>query len=361
MASASAVEGSTRASWVEIDTAALRHNLRLVRRLAGSARVYAVCKAGGYGFGAAWIARIAQDEGIDAVACGDPDDARAIRAAGVTLPILLYGTVPAEALPALAPLDVIVTAHDTASFATCLAHDLAFSLEFDVGLHRLGFGEDDLDAIVAAAHAHPHARLHGLYAHLTDLDIVAAVATQAMRFESMAKRLEATPWRGRERMVASSRVLLRSGTLAMDAVNPGRLVIGLLEAPWHDGVDCRPVLSALKARIIALRTLAPESSLPAGRRIAVVPFGFSDGYPRQPAGGTVLVRGQRVPILGQRHSEHMMLDVTAVEDVALGDEVVLLGAQGRERISQHELAAATGVPMIELVPRLAAVPRRIFL
>lgn len=355
-------DGAARASWVEIDPAALRHNLRLVRALAGAARVYAVCKGGAYGFGAGWVARIAEEEGIDALACGDPDDARAIRAAGCTLPVLLYGTMQAQALPALAALDVIVTAHDAASLAMCLAHDLAFSLKLDVGLHRLGFGEDDLDSLVRAAHDHPRARVQGVYTHLTDLDIVASLATQTMRFEAMSRRLEDTPWRGRERMVASSRVLLRSRSLAFDAVNPGRLVYGLLEAPWHEGIDCRSVLSAVKARIVALRTLPASGSTPqenVAQRIAVIPFGFCDGYPRQPAGGTALVRGHRVPIIGQRHSEHMMLDVTGVHDVALGDEVVLYGAQGAERIGMHELAAATGMPLIELIPRLAAVPRRV--
>lgn len=356
-----------RASWIEIDSAAIRHNLRLVRRLAGAARVYAVCKGGAYGIGAGLVARLAAEEGIDALACGDPDDARDIRAAGVDLPILLYGTTQAEDLAALAPLDVMVTVHDAATLAIALGHDLAFQVELDSGLHRLGFGEDNIDVLLAAARDHPRARICGVYTHLTDLGIVAAVTTQTMRFDAMASRLAAAGWRC-ERMVASSRVLLRWPSLSLEAVNPGRLVYGLLEEPWDRAVDCRPALAAVKARVIALQDVAMGGAtdpldvpVPSRRRIAVIPLGFSDGYPRLPDGGAALVRGQRVPILGQRHSEHTLLDVTAVADVALGDEVVLLGAQGRERIGMHELAAATGVPSIELVPRLAAIPRRVLL
>lgn len=354
-----------RASWIEIDAAAIRHNLRLIRRLAGTARVYAVCKGDAYGFDAATVACIAAAERIDALACGDPDDARAIRAAGVSLPILLYGVTDARDLPSLASLDVIVTAHDQATLDVCVAHDLAFSLKLDVGFNRLGFRDEDLGPVLAAAARHDRARVRGVYTHLFDNEVPAAVAAQVKRFHAMAARIEAAGWRGCERMVASSRILIASPELALDAVNPGRLVYGMLEPPWNDRVDARSALAAVKARIISLKRLAagtvPGYSASAIRRdtlVAVIPFGFADGYPRFPAGGTVLVRGRRAPLVGPRHTEHALVDVTDVPGVALGDEVVLLGAQGDEAITIHDIVAATGVPLIELVPRLAHNPRR---
>jgi alanine racemase len=354
-----------RASWVEIDGGAIRHNLRLIRELAGTARVYAVCKGDAYGFDAASIARMAADEHIDALACGDPDDARAIRAAGVTLPMLLYGVTEAHDLPSLAPLDVVVTAHDVATLDACLAHDLAFSVKLDAGFNRLGFREQDLAPVLAAAGRHPRARVRGLYTHLFDNDSPASIAVQMRRFEAMATRIEAAGWRGCERMVASSRILIGAPQLALDAVNPGRLVYGLLEPPWNGRVDAHSALAAVKARIISLKRLAtgtaPGYSAGTVCRdsvVAVIPFGFADGYPRLPAGGTVLVRGRRAPLLGPRHTEHAMVDVTDVPGVALGDEVVLLGRQEDDTITIDEIVAATGVPLIELVPRLARNPRR---
>jgi len=357
-----------RASWVEIDSGAIRRNLRLIRKLAGAARVYAVCKGDAYGFDAASVAQIALEEGIDALACGDPDDVRQVRAAGVTLPILLYGATEAGDLPALAPLNVVVTAHDAATLDVCIAHDLAFSIKLDSGFNRLGFRDQDLAPVLAAATRHPGARVHGLYTHLTDNELPASIATQVMRFNAMAARIEAAGWAGRERMVASSRVLVASPQLAFDAVNPGRLVYGLLEEPWDRRVDAASALSAVKARIVSLKRIAagavPGYASHAVARdtvLAVVPFGFADGYPRLPAGGTVLVRGRRVPLVGPRHTEHSIIDVSDVLDVALGDEVVLLGRQDGETIAIHELVAATGVPLIELVPRLASNPRRLVL
>ena len=356
---------ASRASWVEVDAGAVRHNLRLIRALAGSARVYAVCKGDAYGFEVGLIARLAADEQVDALACGDPDDVRQVRAAGVTLPILLYASTAASDLHVLGTPDVVVTAHDVATLQTCLAHDLAFSLKLDSGFHRLGFREQDLGPVLAAAARHPHARVHGVYTHLTGAESPSAVAEQVTRFAAMADRIDAAGWKGLERMVASSRILLAAPHLALDAVNPGRLVYGLLEPPWDRQADTRSALAAVKASIIALKRVAAGAATGYGEGaatrdtvLAVIPFGFIDGYPRHPAGGAALVRGQRVALVGQRHTEHSLLDVTDVAGVALGDEVVLLGAQGDERITMHELAVATGVAQIELVPRLARNPRR---
>ena len=124
-------------------------------------------------------------------------------------------------------------------------------------------------------------------------------------------------------------------------------------------------LAAVKAEVISLKTIAAgtasgySGSIAARETLlAVIPFGFADGYPRFPAGGSVLVRGRRAALVGPRHTEHAMIDVTDVSGAALGDEVVLLGMQGDDAITIHEIVAATGVPLIELVPRLAGNPRR---
>jgi alanine racemase len=349
-----------RAAWAEIDAGAIRHNLRLIRTLAGKARVYAVCKGDAYGFDAVTIARLAAEEGVDALACGDPEDVSVIRDAGVTLPILLYGSTVARDLPAVAALATVVTAHDAATLEVCIANKLAFSLKLDAGFNRLGFRDEDLGVVLATARDNPSASVQGAYTHLTDIGEPSSVASQVERFYAMTARIEAAGWKGLERMVASSRVLIDAPELALDAVNPGRLVYGLLEEPWSSRVDARCALAAVKARIISLKRVAAGSirgygggTLERDTVLAVIPFGFTDGYPRMPAGGTAIVRARRVPLLGQRHTEHTILDVTDVASVALGDEVVLLGTQGAERISIHELVTATGVPLLELASRLA--------
>jgi len=354
-----------RAAWIEIDTDAIRHNLRIVRELAGTARVYVVCKGDAYGFDAVTVARIAVDCGMDALACGDPAEVHAIRAAGIACPVLLYGVTDAAALPHVAADGTVVTAHDHESLGACLAHDLVFSLEIDAGFGRLGFRDSDLPRLESLARQHPRARATGIYTHLADPEDPGAVARQSALFARIAGRIESCGWRGLERMVASSRVMLAHPELMLDAVNPGRLVYGLLEPPWEECVAVRPALSAVKARIIALKSFPAgaclgydSTPLIRATRVAVVPYGFGDGYPRMPANGEALLHGRRVPLLGPRHTEHTVVDVTDVPGARLGDEVVFVGEQGSERIRLHELADTMSVPMLELASRLARGPNR---
>ncbi len=95
-------------------------------------------------------------------------------------------------------------------------------------------------------------------------------------------------------------------------------------------------------------------------RIAVAPVGFADGYPRLPAGGTALIRGRRGPIIGPRATEHTTFDVTGLPEVAVDDVVVLLGRQGDQIITGNDLSDATGVPLIELLPRIGCLARRVY-
>jgi alanine racemase len=352
-----------RAAWVEVDGSAIRHNLGLIRHLAGKARVYVVCKGDAYGFDAVLVARLAAECRMDALACGDPEDVRRIRAVGIDLPILLYGVTAAESLPALKPYGVIATAHDFASLSTCLRHRVPFSVKLDAGFGRLGFRPEQLDELCRVARANPTSSAHGVYAHIADTDEPESVAQQVRLFTQMTDALEDAGWRGLERMVASSRVLIARPDLSLDAVNPGRLVYGILEPPWNPQIDARPALSAVRARVIAVKQLRRGERVGYSRErlvrdttLAIVPYGFGDGYPRFPPGGSALIRERHVPIVGPRHTEHTILDVTDVSGVELGDQVTFLGMQGDERIEVGELVEQTGVPMIELVPRLARGP-----
>jgi len=348
-------------AWAEIDETAIRHNLRLIQRRAGPARVYVVCKGHAYGFDAVRVARLARQEGMGAIACGDAADAIRIRAAGIDLPILLYATTVAEALPAIARQGVTVTAHDEQSLHVCLQHRLPFSLKLDSGFARLGFTEADLPLLERAAAAHPDVRPSGAYTHLSDAQDTETVNGQVALFRALADRIERAGWSGLERMVASSRILVTRPDLVLDAVNPGRAVYGMLEPPYDRLFDSRPALAAVRARVIAVKRVRAGARLgysatPVERDtvVAVAAFGFANGYPRMPAGGCALVRGQRARIVGPRHTEHTILDVTGVPQVAVGDTATFLGRDGGEEITAAELVESTGVPLIELVARLAS-------
>ena len=358
-----------RPAWVEIDLDAMAHNIREIRRLIGPAcKLFAVVKGDGYGTGVVAAATTSAAAGADALALGNPDDVPLIRAAGVTLPILLYGATLPENAAAIAGLGVIPTVHDfdgLEAFAA-LRQTLAVYIKIDCGLGRLGFSSEQWREAFRRIGRAPALRLGGLYTHFSNPDDDALTARQAEHFASACRDAEAEGHAGFERMVASSRIMLSRPALNLTAVNPGRLVYGYVEGPWRERADLRPVVAAVKARIIQVKTLLPGatpygSAMPLTEpvRAAVVPIGFLDGFNHLPPCHVALLRGKRVKLMGRRGIEHTVLDVSGVPAARIGDEVVFLGRQGDEEIDGPELAGALGLPMLEMLPRLARMaPRR---
>lgn len=360
-----------RQTWAEVDLGAYARNVGVVRSLIGpEVKLFAVGKADAYGLGSPEIARAAVDAGAYGLATSDPEDAAAIRRAGVTAPVLLYACATPDRAAEVADLGVIATLHDFESLAAFagLSRPVEVFLKLDCGFGRLGFLPDEWPAAFAAARSASNLRVTGLYTHIGHTGDPDLVAEQGRLFRRAANEAAAAGLRDFDLMAASSRVVIGYPDLFFTAVNTGGALFGVLEEPWCDRVRVQPVLSAVKSRIIQIK------ELPAGTRIgydaptvagvpvrvAVIPFGFSNGYPRFPAGGRVLVGGASAPIMGSRATEHTVIDVTSIPAAAVGAEVVLLGRQSEEEITIAELSGFTGVPMIELVPRLARGSRRVY-
>ncbi|MEO8544805.1 MAG: alanine racemase [Burkholderiaceae bacterium] len=353
-----------REVWVELDESALRHNMRTLRRRVGSdVKIYVCIKMDAYGFGAGWVAHVAAQEGMDGLACCDASDAQRVRAAGVDLPVLLYPGTSSSALQGLAQRGFIVTAHDGSSLAACLLSHRRFYLKLDCGFGRLGFPALYPDDILAQIGDPRSCRLLGAYSHFFDQLDPVAVEAQCRRFQHCVDFLQAHFDRPLERNVGASRVLLTDLCWSLNAVNPGGLLYGLYENLAGDPL--RPVLTAAKARIIAIRHM-PGGSLVgysgaryAGDRvIAIAPAGYSDGLPQSRQDAHALVRGQRVAILCPRHAEYTMLDVTPLPDVCTGDEVVFVGRQGTQSLSLEQVAACSEISSTDLLQRLARHPNR---
>jgi alanine racemase len=362
---------TTRPAWSEIDLDALAHNVRTIRGLlAPGVRFYAVCKNNAYGCGARECARTMLDAGADAFAVSDPEDAARIRAAGVTAPILLYASTTPDAAAAVAELNLIVTIHDFDGLETYnrAGRPIEAHIEFDCGYGRLGFTPDQWSAVFERLRGAKNLRVAGLYTHLSAVEDAAAVKPQAELFGRAAGMAREAGFDKLELMAASSRVLLGYPELNLTAVNPGRMLYGMIEAPWRNHADLRPVIRAVKSRVLQVKTIpadfpfddARHMAAPGTLKIAVVAFGFKDGLPRQPAGGTVLVRGRRARIIGVRNTEHMTIDVTDIQDAAAGDEVVIVGSQGGETIDGHEAVATYKMAMIELLPRMTLNTPRLY-
>ena len=353
----------------EIDLDALAANTAGIRRLIGSGvRFYGVCKGDAYGIGLEQAAPVILESGADALAVADPKDVVSLHTIGVSAPLLLYPSTPPDMAADVATLGAIVSLTDLetiAAFATT-GVPVAAHAKVDCGFGRLGLVEAEWTSAFAAIRQASNIRLVGLYTHLGHTEDRNQVDNQIKMFRRAIQTAEAAGFDDLEYMAASSRVVIGRSDLRLNAINPGRALYGWLEAPWTAAFTAKPVLHALTTRVIQVKSLPPGSTpgyldgvAGSALRVAVLATGFADGLPRVANGLPVLIRGREARVLGMRSTEHTVVDVTQIPGVAPGDEAVLLGRQGDKEITPEQIAAASAVPLIELLPRLArSVTRR---
>ena len=366
-----------RPTWCDIDLSAVAENLAMLRDMVGPKVAIFIClKGDANGCGDIAVGRTVQDAGVAGVAFGNLDRAVAARQAGLYVPILLYPTCLPDAAPFLerhAMMPTISTLEDVAAWSA-QATSLKVFLKLDGGGFRAGALPQHAVAVAQAIVASPALELAGVYGHpMTSYGPVDVGYTNA-QIASCLAALDAIAQAGITapiRMISSSAIILSNPEADLNAVDPGRLVLGQgfpassgRERPW------RHALVGLRSRLVMVKSLAdpgdvmPAPFLPlrAGMRLGLIPYGWSDGYPRRmPPNATALVRGQRVRLLGPTHSELIRVDLTEVPDAAVGDEVVLLGRSGRAEIGLAELAEQWGTSVSELYPVIGKSIRRNYL
>ena len=363
----------SRPTWIEIDLDAVEHNVHTARDLvAKNVKLYGVCKADAMGCGLTKIAQTFAEAGIDGLAVSDPADVVKLREADVTAPILLFASTLPEQAADVAALDAIPVIHDFESLEAFarLQRPLEIFCKIDSGMGRLGFTEVSWTRAVTQLAAAPQLKLKGLYTHMSKPDDREVTANQADRFERACNVATSHGLAPFEKMAASSRVLLGYPEYHYSAADPGRLLLGMLDSPWAEMAPTRPVIRALKSRVIQVQEHAPGTQLGIGYgkpinsrsliRTAVIPIGFSDGLNHAPPLGEVIICGKRAPVLGRRSIEFSLLDVTGISGVEVGSEVVLLGEQENERITAIELAKTLNLPTLELLPRIAHNTTRVY-
>jgi alanine racemase len=374
-----ALDQLIRPTRAEIDLDALGHNLAAVRALAGPAGVMAVVKANAYGHGAVIVARTLEQRGVDMLAVALVEEALELRHAGVRSPLLVLGGAYEGGWDALVEHGLTPTVFRVdhlealAGAAGRAGRAVAAHVKVDTGMGRIGLLPDELPAFLDRARALPEIRLEGLLSHFANADLADAALTseQVRRFRTALSQMREQGLEPRYRHLANSAGVLdrpevRDG-LELNLVRPGLMLYGLSPASWlGKDVPLRPVLSWKSAithlkRVPAGTPISYGSTWTAQREsvIATVPVGYADGYGREYSSrAAVLVRGQRAQVAGRVCMDMFMVDVTDVPGAALGDEVVLLGAQGDERIGADELAALGATIHYEVLCAVGArVPR----
>lgn len=371
-----------RPAWVDVDLDALDHNFRRLRaELTGSgAQLMAVVKADAYGHGAVGVSRALAAAGVDWLGVALLEEGAEVRRAGVEVPILVLGTARPAKIALYRRYRLTPTVSSLAELALwsdwARGEDQAVPvhLKVNTGMSRLGVALEEAAEALDRIRRHPRLRLAGLLSHFADADDLESPrnALQEDRFAAVLALLTAEE---RDRvlvhMANSAAALHRPGSrfalarlgIALYGQDPAERLDG---PPVKPGLDLRPVM-AVKARIVHLREVPAGTPLSYGgrtvtrrqSRIAVVPVGYADGYAWRLTGkAEALVRGRRVPVAGSVTMDMTLLDVTET-GAELGEEVVLLGRQGREEVSALELAAHAGTISWEILCHLGLrLPRR---
>jgi len=348
-----------------IDLEAFSHNVHLAVRLAGpDRRVLAVVKADAYGHGAVRTARAALAAGAAKLGVATPGEVRSLRAAGIDAPLLLLSEVFPDRAAEMTRLGCSLTLY-TLAYAEALEREaqsagrrVAVHLKVDTGMGRVGISPADALPFVARLRDFPHLVLEGIMSHPSEAERrdSAVTAGQIATFQAVCAAVEATVGPVRWRHIANSALVL-PGDPPGNLVRPGIMLYGCAPGPGLPSAgDLRPVLRFVTA-VAFLKRVPPGTALSYGgtyttRReslIATLPVGYADGYRRAFSNrASVLVRGRRAPVVGTVCMDLCLADVTGIPGTAVGDEVVLLGSQGGERISADELASHAGTISYEI-------------
>jgi len=362
----------SRPTVVEIDLAALRHNFAVVKKtVPKGCGILAVVKADAYGHGFQYISEELEKLGVDAFAVAFLAEGVQLRMSGVNRPVLILGGVyPGEekrciglnistALFSLEQAEAL----DRATLEIKCYRKAKVHLEVDTGMGRLGVPYDQAPAFLEKLKGFQNLELEGIFAHFASADELdesgcAYTALQAERLAGVvaeARRLGFSPSYVH---IANSAGILTKEFPFCNLVRPGIILYGGLPSNDFAGmVTSKPVMR-LASRVAMLKWVEPGTCISYGRHftakkrtlIASVPVGYADGYPRSLSNkGEALIRGQRARVAGTVCMDWIMLDVTAIEGVAVGDEVTLLGPDPMgDCISAEELAEKAGTIPYEI-------------
>jgi alanine racemase len=378
-----------RPTVARIDLGALKSNYRAIvdrlrlERPASPPGVIAVVKANAYGHGAVEVARALEEGGADLLACADIEEGAALRSAGVGAEILVFGALSVSDLDGLFDCRLTPTistpgaAHAVQTAAERHKQRVRYHLKIDTGMNRLGFRFDNLQRTLPALFASENLELDSVYTHFATADDPASplFEQQRRRFDRALAEIEALrgsttaapPSKAFCRHAANSAAFLRDSRVWFDRVRPGLLLYGIVPPPLTSTIDLAPVMT-LGSRVVAVKGMRPGEITGYGARftaerpmiVAIVPAGYADGLDLRLAGrGAVLIRGRRARVVGSVCMDMLMADVTGM-DVSPGDEVVIIGSQGDDRIDVREMAASIGTIPWEIVCRVGSRIERLY-
>ncbi len=358
--SSDTIGGLRQRAWIEIDQAALAHNVRQIKSLlSAKTTLMAVVKADAYGHGAVTTAQTVLKAGANWLGVATIPEGVELRMAGIKAPILILGaTNTPEQLQAITSWQLQPTLCDakqalvfSETLATINADGIPVHIKLDTGMSRLGSRWEQATEFVQLVHSLPHLRIASIYSHLATAESVdqTVMRQQQARFEAAIASIKLAGIPLPPLHLANSAATITDNQLHYNMVRVGLAIYGLYPAKHlSNAINLKPALQ-VKARVTQVKTIPPDTGVSYGHhfisdrelRLAVIGIGYADGVPRRLSNQmTVLIRGQKIRQVGSITMDQLMLDVSSIPDLQVGEIVTLLGQEGKEQISADDWADA---------------------
>lgn len=359
-----------RPVWAEINLSNLDYNIKNIKAKLGSGtKIIGVVKADGYGHGSVKVAEVLRANGVDTFAVSTLQEAIVLREAGATEQIISLSLTPNFYSNVLVEYNItpVISSLENARAISKTAAEVGKTVSgfiaADTGMGRIGYLTWDENAVseIKEISQLPNFKIAGLFSHMSTADSADKTFSrqQEQCFNEFYDKLIAAGIEIPMRTFANSASIMELPSVYFDAVRPGIILYGCYPSDEVDksSLSLKPVMS-VKATISHLKDVPAGFSVSYGRefiskrpsKIATIALGYADGYPRPYAPkGEVIVNGVKAPLAGNICMDQCMIDVTDVPDVKVGDEVIVMGSDGKNTILADDIAKATGTINYEII------------
>ena len=359
-----------RPVWAEINLSNLDYNIKNIKAKLGSGtKIIGVVKADGYGHGSVKVAEVLRANGVNTFAVSTLQEAIVLREAGATEQIISLSLTPNFYSNVLVEYDItpVISSLENARAISKTAAEVGKTVSgfiaADTGMGRIGYLTWDENAVseIKEISQLPNFKIAGLFSHMSTADSADKTFSrqQEQCFNEFYDKLIAVGIEIPMRTFANSASVMELPSVYFDAVRPGIILYGCypLDEVDKSSLSLKPVMS-VKATISHLKDVPAGFSVSYGRefiskrpsKIATIALGYADGYPRPYAPkGEVIVNGVKAPLAGNICMDQCMIDVTDVPDVKVGDEVIVMGSDGKNTILADDIAKATGTINYEII------------
>lgn len=366
-----------RPVWAEVDLDKLAFNMREIRRVSRSKNIIAVVKADAYGHGAIDVAPVLLENGANRLAVAVISEAVELRRSGIECPVMILGFTPPNLIDDILKYNIeqAVYSYEFAKELSKMAQKknkvAKVHIVVDTGMGRIGYLPNDESAEeVYNISKLPNIIVEGMFCHFSTADEHDKTYTydQVRRFNDFYEKLKKKKVSINIRHIANSAAIIDLPETHYEAVRPGIIIYGYYpsEEVNKDNINLKPVMT-LKTNVVHIKTLPPGEYVSYGRKykteiesvIATLPVGYADGYTRLLfEKGKVILRGSFAPVIGSICMDQCMIDVTGIDGVKVGDEVILIGEDENNKFTADIVAELMGTINYEIVCMISKrVPR----